>query len=128
MKLNSSNEVDAVSVADGSLAPVVRLELRTSRQFFDRSWISSVPRTFIGESRTILFEYSPSTGAISCDGNYGQERDYTKHTPITTWLVRLLDDSAGEGDRIAPSNLDFTSFTGLRLEFLCDFVWKGNDA
>jgi hypothetical protein len=69
----------------------------------------------------LLFEYVPGSNVVTCDGYYGQERDYTKHTPITNWSIRLVH---GSGDILQVKDLDFSGFTGVRLEFLCDFTWR----
>lgn len=76
----------------------------------------------MGASRTIIFEYQPGTRNVLCDGNYGQQLDYTKHTPMTNWTVQLQDDGA---DLYALGDLDFAGFQGITMEFLCDFTWRG---
>ncbi|KAF2762547.1 hypothetical protein EJ05DRAFT_534086 [Pseudovirgaria hyperparasitica] len=114
--------LDGISPPTPAPAPTpLRIELRTTGRFSDLDYIApKQPKTFIGDPRILLFEYTPGTSThphnILCDGDYGLERDYTKHTPITTWEVRLLTD-------LAPGDLD--GLTGLRLEVLCEVVWRG---
>lgn len=78
------------------------------------------PRAFVGDRRRVVFEYDPSSQSILCDGNYGQERDYVRHTPMTTWQIRIDDRMNGS---LAASELEFSGFKGARFEFICDFVW-----
>ena len=107
-----------------------------SQQLHRSSSRNQYVRTFLGESRTLLFEYSSLDQSISCDGLFGQERDYTKHTPITTWEISvgsgmamdLADESGTETMQhglSASQKLDFSGFNGLALEFVCDVVWTG---
>lgn len=78
-----------------------------------------VTRAFIGDPRTLLFEYVPGSGTIVCDGQWGQVRDYTKHTPMTNWEIGI------EASNEALKQLDFSGFTGVRMEFECEIIWKG---
>jgi hypothetical protein len=114
------NGVKANSTYRDREALGLRLELTTNGQFFDRDLRTQAPRAFIGDRRRIMFEYAPSSKVILCDGNYGQERDYTKHSPMAMWQVRI-DDRMMDG--VAAAELDFSGFTDIRLEFSCEFVW-----
>lgn len=78
-----------------------------------------VTRAFVGDPRALLFEYVPDSGVILCDGQWGQLRDYTKHTPMTNWEVGIEAPS----DDLA--KLDFSAFSGIRMEFECEVIWKG---
>jgi len=108
---------------------VLRLELSTNGCYFDndpkllnfQSDHKFTPaRAFVGDARAVTFEYDPAhPECITCDGEYGQERDYTMLTPMTYWTIRILDDEYGT---IKRSDLDFSGFTGLRMEFLCEFT------
>ena len=71
-------------------------------------------RAFIGETRTVLFEYDLASGAILCDGSFGQRDDYTKYTPFAEWTIDLTSS------KIHPGDLDWSGFTGISCEFLCD--------
>ncbi|EAT77723.2 hypothetical protein SNOG_14871 [Parastagonospora nodorum SN15] len=104
----------------------LRIELHTESQFFDLPLEKRVqpelgpviPRVFLGASRKVLFEYSPSDNSTACDGWYGQERDYTKFTPLTNWAVKITGGGYGT---LSVADLDLSGLKGLRLEFLCDF-------
>ncbi|KAH4019276.1 hypothetical protein HBI81_192460 [Parastagonospora nodorum] len=104
----------------------LRIELHTESQFFDLPLEKRVqpelgpviPRVFLGASRKVLFEYSPSDNSTACDGWYGQERDYTKFTPLTNWVVKITGGGYGT---LSVADLDLSGLKGLRLEFLCDF-------
>jgi hypothetical protein len=77
-----------------------------------------IPRIFLGASRKVLFEYSLSDNSTACDGWYGQERDYTKFTPLTNWVVKITGGGYGT---LSVADLDLSGLKSLRLEFLCDF-------
>jgi hypothetical protein len=115
----------------------LQLQLRTGGHFFDRDVMdrqagaeSSEPgkavltRSFLGDSRQLLFEYTPGSDAIVCDGKFGQILDYTKHTPMTTWDVQL----AGGAKARKRAGLDLSGFKELVMQFECDAVWMGVDA
>jgi hypothetical protein len=103
----------------------LRIELQTGSQFFDfpleqRAECDHgpvIPRIFLGMSRKVLFEYFPSDNSTPCDGWYGQERDYTKFTPLTNWVVKII----GGYGTLSVADLDLSGLKGLKLEFLCDF-------
>lgn len=109
----------------------IRLLLETDGRFFDRDCFQKdadkqlVPvRSFVGDPRTLLFEYNPQSQAIITDGIWGQERDYTKHTPMATWKISIAgrtDTAAGSISQIG----DFPQLKSVVMEFTCDVVWTG---
>ncbi|KAH8728114.1 hypothetical protein GQ44DRAFT_724647 [Phaeosphaeriaceae sp. PMI808] len=120
---------------DSNTAASVKLQLDTDGRFFDRDCFQKVPesglsgtlmplRSFVGDSRTLLFEYDVTSNAIICDGLWGQERDYTKYTPLTTWKVSIVGH---QGPDVANGGLivDFSSVTALEMELNCDVIWAG---
>ncbi|KAH7103220.1 hypothetical protein BKA62DRAFT_828790 [Auriculariales sp. MPI-PUGE-AT-0066] len=109
-------------------ASAIRLELRTSGSFFDRDFAALdatsekknvLTRSFLGDARCVLFEYSPTTRELICDGQYGRDREYTRHTPMTTWEVRIVDADKDS------SCIDVSGVTAVVLEVECDVVWIG---
>jgi hypothetical protein len=92
-----------------------------------------VSRCFLGDARRVLFEYVPggrTDGAdggsgpdIVCDGRFGRLLDYTKHTPMTTWGVRLARSSSSSS-----SGLDLSGLKTIEVEFHCDVLWMGAEA
>jgi hypothetical protein len=97
------------------------LELSTTGKFFDLGAKFGIPRSFVANRRRVVFEYDVVTGDVLCDGSYGQERDYTKHSPMTSWLIKVDN----RGIATAPAaEIDFTAFTGIKMEFECEFVWN----
>lgn len=115
------NGAKLLSSPDKTTSTSIRLELSTNGQFFDIDPYKTAPRAFVGDPRRILFEYEPNTKAIRCDGDYGQEQDYTKHTPMTTWQISI--DTSGVGSA-KPSEIDFSGLTGITMEFESLFSWK----
>lgn len=105
--------------------------LETSGRFFDRDCFKKeadkllVPvRAFVGDPRTLLFEYVPESKEIVMDGIWGQELDYTKHTPMTTWKISIADYEGTE-KAADQQHVDFSSLKGITWEFTCDVVWTG---
>ena len=97
----------------------LRLLLQTNGRFTDIGFPAvlqpvSYVRSFVGDARTLLFEYNTNDESIICDGAYGQMRDYTRQTPITDWKI-----SIGEGG-LRAQDLDLSNLRGLRMEFWCD--------
>ncbi|KAI1840202.1 hypothetical protein JX266_013603 [Neoarthrinium moseri] len=117
--------------------PPLRLELKTSGRFFDRDCAQKAPegglgdqtrlvpvRSFVGDERTLLFEYDVASGMVVCDGLWGQERDYTKYTPLTTWRVEVVGYCRDpETQRVL--DLDLTGVLAVEMEFVCDVIWSG---
>ncbi|KAI3319340.1 hypothetical protein HD806DRAFT_509714 [Xylariaceae sp. AK1471] len=110
------------TVASDTLSSL-RLLLRTSGRFYDINLPNvygtkeeSGPgyRAFVGDPRTILFEYQPTDSSIICDGEYGQELDYTKQSPLTDWEVAIARGGLSIDD------LKLDGLTGLRMELWCD--------
>ena len=126
--------VSSNAPAEPRLDPLsIRIQLDTSGSFIDiqdkgRVTQALIPndttaprealqnQSYIGAPRRLLFQYQPKDNKIVCDGLYGQAKDYTKHSPITTWNIKLLN---------AKGAVDFEGFTGLQLEFMCDVIWSG---
>lgn len=75
-------------------------------------------RTFVGETKSVLFEYDLSDYSLICDGEFGQREDYTMYTPFTQWDVDILDNGS------VPVDLDWQRFKGLRWEFFCDIMQR----
>ncbi|KAJ2903883.1 hypothetical protein MKZ38_009169 [Zalerion maritima] len=113
--LEGVTPLSAARAAGSSLA----LVLKTSGEFQDLDFPryptrTSLLRSFVGETRKILFETDASSGEILCDGDLGQERDYTLHTPFTDWMVSI------SGAGLGVKELDFSKVQGLRFEFWCE--------
>lgn len=70
-----------------------------------------LPRAFIGEPRTIAFEYA-GRDQVLCDGYFGLQNDYTKQTPFQEWTLQVKPGAQG--------GLDWTSVKAVRWEFLCE--------
>lgn len=87
----------------------LRLTLSTNGRFFDHQSQTPSPRSFIADKRRLIFEYNITTGEILCDGVYGQEQDYTMHTPMTSWLIKIDDRGT---DTVILADLDFFCFDG----------------
>ncbi|KAI9749666.1 MAG: hypothetical protein M4579_006787, partial [Chaenotheca gracillima] len=102
----------------------VRAFLTTDARFYDRDLPTSykaagrvtavseindtaitLARAFVGNRRTVLFEYAPSNGSVLCDGEFGQRDDYTKLTPFTDWHVDISNENG-----TVPQGLDWTGF------------------
>lgn len=92
---------------------------------------SVLTRSFLGDSRTVLFEYRPESSGIVCDGTFGLARDYTRHTPMTTWDIRLVQqpecgsscgDEADGGDNNS-IGVYLSGFRAVVMEFQCEVVW-----
>ncbi|EGU80028.1 hypothetical protein FOPG_15971 [Fusarium oxysporum f. sp. conglutinans race 2 54008] len=120
--------LDGVSLPTGQ---ALKIQLKTSGRFFDRDCLQEkssnllVPvRAFVGDARTLLFEYNPTSKNIITDGLWGQERDYTKHTPMTSWNISIINYPGINNDASAVQ-VDFSGFSGITLEFTCDVVWTG---
>ncbi|KAL9562967.1 hypothetical protein ACKAV7_012918 [Fusarium commune] len=73
---------------------------------------------FVGDARALLFEYSVEDRSIICDGEYGQNLDYTRQSPLTEWELTI-----GAGG-LQAKDLDFTDLKGIRMEFWCDITLK----
>lgn len=133
--------IQARPIANGlsyTVPSIMRLQLKTDGRFYDlqdeRSDTTGLVidgtaqdqprlvRSFVGDSRRVLFEYQLTDDSILCDGMYGQQRDYTKHTPITTWEMSVVQPAA---TMKAAWDLDFSAFTGVKVEFICEVVWSG---
>ncbi|MCJ1396733.1 hypothetical protein MMC18_009625, partial [Xylographa bjoerkii] len=108
--------LEGAKPSDAALAQRVnaplRIEIHSEPQFFDFPLEGTrtgdteiIPRIFLGSARTLIFEYQPLDKSIICDGWYGQERDYTKHTPITTWTLRVV---GGGIETLLANELDLT--------------------
>ena len=102
-----------------SNASPFRLLLQSDGRFDDIGFPAvlrplSYVRSFVGDARTLLFEYDVSDGSIICDGDYGQMRDYTRQTPITNWQISI--DEGG----LQVKDMDLTDLQGVRMEFWCD--------
>ncbi|EWZ30181.1 uncharacterized protein FOBCDRAFT_144708 [Fusarium oxysporum Fo47] len=101
----------------------IRLFLKTSGRFYDinlpgRKDGAAPFNAFVGDARALLFEYSVKDRSIICDGEYGQNLDYTRQSPLTEWEL-----SIGAGG-LQARDLDFTNLKGIRMEFWCDITLK----
>lgn len=101
----------------------IRLFLKTSGRFYDinlpgRKDGAALFDAFVGDARALLFEYSVEDLSIICDGEYGQNLDYTRQSPLTEWEL-----SIGTGG-LQARDLDFTNLKGIRMEFWCDITLK----
>ncbi|KAI5815555.1 hypothetical protein BZA77DRAFT_369945 [Pyronema omphalodes] len=76
-------------------------------------------RSFVGERRTLLFEYDLNDKTILCDGEYLSESDYTTFSPFTTWSVAI--DRGFES-----SGLNFDELNWVKLEILCEVTLRQN--
>ena len=79
-------------------------------------------RAFIGEPRSIAFEYAAGNGASSgreviCDGWFGLQDDFTMQTPFQEWTLRIKSMGASTG---AGSKADLSAVTAVRWEFYCE--------
>ena len=54
-----------------------------------------------------MFEYAPGDAQIVCDGQYGLQLDFTKHSPVSNWEIELVTPL---------EQLDFSAFKGIRME------------
>lgn len=97
--------------------------LKTSGRFSDialpgsrtrHAAVASRASDYVGDARTLLFEYDPEDHTIVCDGEHSQQRDYTAQTPLTEWEVSLAPGGLGVEE------LDLEGLTGLKMEFWCD--------
>ncbi|KAK4172154.1 hypothetical protein QBC36DRAFT_349786 [Triangularia setosa] len=97
----------------------LRLYLKTSGRFSDIA-LPGARRdrvyNFVGEVRTLLFEYDVGDWTIVCDGEYSQQRDCTLQTPLTEWEVTIAPGG------LEMKDLDLEGLTGLRMEFWCDIT------
>ena len=114
--------------ATSSSSQPLKLLLQTPGRFYDRDCFQKdadkqlVPvRAFVGDPRTLLFEYDLQSKAIIADGLWGQERDYAKHTPMTTWDISIVGYEGVD----AGQQIDFSGLKGLIMEFTCDVCWTG---
>lgn len=120
--------------AQANPGETLQLKLQTDGHFFDRELMDRdfvaensdmekavLTRSFLSEGRQLLFEYEPFNGAIVCDGKFGQVLDYTKHTPMTNWSVKLTRARRNSG-------LDLSSLKEIVMEFECDILWTGIDS
>ncbi|KAM7193874.1 hypothetical protein V8F33_007560 [Rhypophila sp. PSN 637] len=121
--------LDNVKMAKGGQS--LKLQLETSGRFYDRDSLQEdadkliVPiRAFVGDPRKLLFEYRPQTNEVVTDGLWGQERDYTKHTPLTTWKVSVPGWHA-DTSLDSSIDIDWSGLTGVTMEFVCDVIWSG---
>lgn len=133
--------LQAIPMANGlshTVPSIMRLQLKTDGRFYDLQDDrpdtdglvtdgtvqdqARLMRSFVGDPRRLLFEYQLTDDSIICDGMYGQERDYTKHTPITTWEMSVVQPAATTK---AAWDTDFSAFTGVKVEFICEVVWSG---
>ncbi|EMT62732.1 hypothetical protein FOC4_g10006365 [Fusarium odoratissimum] len=119
--------LEGVSVAPSFYATgdnaSIRLLLKTSGRFYDISLPGrkdgAAPfNAFVGDARALLFEYSVEDRSIICDGDYGQNLDYTRQSPLTEWELTV-----GVGG-LQAKDLDFTHLKGIRMEFWCDITLK----
>ncbi|KAH6649504.1 hypothetical protein F5144DRAFT_635096 [Chaetomium tenue] len=104
----------------------LRLYLRTPGRFYDiglprRAIPGNVEyssyRAFVGDKRTLLFEYSPQDGSIACDGDYYTPRSLsTQQTPLTDWEVVIAPGG------LRAKDMDLEGLTGLRMELWCDMT------
>jgi hypothetical protein len=78
-----------------------------------------ITRAFIGDPRSLLFEYDPDSRAIICDGQWGEMQDYTKHSPMTNWEIVIMHSE----DKL--QKLDFSTFDKIIMEFDCEVIWTG---
>ncbi|KAG7407650.1 hypothetical protein Forpe1208_v012723 [Fusarium oxysporum f. sp. rapae] len=101
----------------------IRLLLKTSGRFYDinlpgRKDGAAPFNAFVGDARALLFEYSVEDRSIICDGEYGQNLDYTRQSPLTEWELTI-----GAGG-LQVKDLDFTDLKDIRMEFWCDITLK----
>lgn len=102
----------------------LRLLLRTAGRFYDINLPGSKKdgpveyNAYVGDARTLMFEYNIDDGSITCDAEYGQRLDYTQHSPLTEWAI-----STAPGG-LQAKDLDMSGITGLRMELWCDFTLR----
>ncbi|KAK4165504.1 hypothetical protein QBC43DRAFT_208068 [Cladorrhinum sp. PSN259] len=72
---------------------------------------------FVGDARTVLFEYDPIDQTVVCDGEYSRQ-GCTPQTPLTEWEVSIAPGGLGAED------LDLARLTGLKMEFWCDVTLR----
>ncbi|KAK0751019.1 hypothetical protein B0T18DRAFT_425730 [Schizothecium vesticola] len=114
--------------------PYLRLALTSDSSFFDndlnlagyntgKERLYTPSRVYIAGRRVFSFEYDPNIddrkASINCDGDVGMEKEFTSYTPITAWQVRIVDDEYGVVTR---EQLRWEGFSGVRMEFFCEFV------
>jgi len=114
----------------------IRLRMHTDGSFFDREFTvvddskdkKILTRSFLGDARTLLFEYrvqngeseygDPVYGKPMCDGQYLRDHEYTKHTPLASWEISLM----GWNQR-KERGLDLTGVKSVVLEFECEVLY-----
>ncbi|UZP36543.1 hypothetical protein NXS19_004359 [Fusarium pseudograminearum] len=102
----------------------LRLFLRTSGRFYDinlpgsRKDAPAEYNAYVGDARTLMFEYNIDDGSITCDAEYGQRLDYTQHSPLTEWAISIAPGGLQAND------LDMSGITGFRMELWCDFTLR----
>ncbi|PTD03203.1 hypothetical protein FCULG_00009152 [Fusarium culmorum] len=102
----------------------LRLLLRTSGRFYDINLPGSKKdapaeyNAYVGDARTLLFEYNIDDGSITCDAEYGQRLDYTQHSPLTEWEISIAPGG------LQAKDLNMSGITGLRMELWCDFTLR----
>ncbi|EYB33338.1 hypothetical protein SNK05_003988 [Fusarium graminearum] len=102
----------------------LRLLLRTSGRFYDINLPGSKKdgpveyNAYVGDARTLMFEYNIDDGSITCDAEYGQRLDYTQHSPLTEWAISIAPGG------LQAKDLDMSGITGLRMELWCDFTLR----
>lgn len=92
----------------------IKLLIQTSASFADKD-IESPHRTraYISLPREFLFEYNPRSKEVVTEGEYIGTNTSVLHAPFTNWKVAIQGD---------PGGLDFSGFTGVRLELWCEFT------
>ncbi|PCD24165.1 hypothetical protein FGRA07_11367 [Fusarium graminearum] len=102
----------------------LRLLLRTTGRFYDINLPGSKKdgpveyNAYVGDARTLMFEYNIDDGSITCDAEYGQRLDYTQHSPLTEWAISIAPGG------LQAKDLDMSGITGLRMELWCDFTLR----
>lgn len=101
--------LDGVTASDNG---TIELLLKTGRKFEDKNILHEAC-PFFGESQKWVFGYKVGiekpTSTRSLHGMDGA----IKFPPFTDWAVKVHGD---------PDRLDFSNFTGMKLEFWCEAV------
>ncbi|KAF2001030.1 hypothetical protein P154DRAFT_407341, partial [Amniculicola lignicola CBS 123094] len=102
----------------------LRFTLQTSGRFLDipepDDKTASSTRAFIGDPRALVFEKEVGIDGeetITCDGDYGLNRDYTMQTPFTEWTVTIAHGG------LKLEDIDVQALTGVEVELLCEVCY-----
>lgn len=111
-------------IASETERKVLRLALKTTGRFVDvapprKFTTASSTYAFTGDARTVIFETDlAKSELVTCDGEYGQAKDYTIQTPFTEWTVALAKGG------LTAEELSVDGLDAVSLELVCDVCYS----